>query len=146
MAIDIHTICKASLQKAMSYKSSDPTANTSSIIDEMSTIFANNLAPIFTALTTPSVITTKVGYSLLDTDFIVVVETSKSAVTVKLPAHPVSGQIYVIKDGGGMAGTYNITVDGNGNRIDGENTSVILTNYGARSFCFIGDSGTWISY
>ena len=51
--------------------------------------------------------------------------------TQTLPAAPYNGERHMIKDMAGNAGTYNITVSGNGNYIDGALTQIISFNYGA---------------
>lgn len=58
--------------------------------------------------------------------------------TVNLPAAPLVGDWFVVKDGVGTAAASNITVDGNGNTIDGAATQLIATNYGALKFIFNG--------
>lgn len=67
--------------------------------------------------------------------------TTPAATTVTLPAAPVDNERHVIKDAGGVAQTYNITVLGNGNTIDGASQYVINTNYEALSLFFT--NGAW---
>ena len=65
--------------------------------------------------------------------------TTPAAVTVNLPASPVAGDIYLIKDGKGDATTNNITVDPDGaTTIDGAATAILNTNYGFMQVCYNG--------
>ena len=52
------------------------------------------------------------------------------AVTINLPATPLRGDSYTIKDATGNAGTLNITISGNGFNIDGGSSATISTNFG----------------
>lgn len=61
---------------------------------------------------------------------------SSGTTTVNLPAVPATGVTYVIKDVDGVAGTTPITVDGNGNTIDGASTQQLATNYGSFTLIF----------
>ncbi|MCP3665739.1 MAG: hypothetical protein GY696_25130 [Gammaproteobacteria bacterium] len=73
-------------------------------------------------------------YDLLATDDILdVTYTSTGAVAVTLPtAQVVAGRTIVVKDAGGGAASYNITIDTEGSEtIDGAATAVISTNYAA---------------
>lgn len=58
--------------------------------------------------------------------------------TVFLPSDPAFGQRIRVKDGTGNAATFNITVSGNGNTIDGAATDVFNTNYQFGEFTFNG--------
>lgn len=59
-------------------------------------------------------------------------------VLITLPAVPLENKIYTIKDKSGNALVNNITVDGNGNNIDGNPTLVMSSNYEAIDFIFDG--------
>lgn len=52
-----------------------------------------------------------------------------AATEVLLPPEPVANEAHVIKDVHGVAPAYNITINGNGNLIDGQATSVIRTKF-----------------
>lgn len=66
------------------------------------------------------------SYVLLTTDNIIVFKNSgSSGITATLPATPAVNQFVVIKDGNGTANTFNITISGNGNTIDGGSSLVI---------------------
>lgn len=62
-------------------------------------------------------------------------KTVGAATAVTVPASPIVGQIQVVKDGKGDAGTNNITLSGT---YDGVGGYVITTNYGAVSFYWNG--------
>ena len=78
------------------------------------------------------------NYDLIISDFIVVGDTTSSAITFTLPALPNTGDTYVLKDGGGNASTNNLTINGNGSNIDGSSTYIISTNYGCITVVFNG--------
>lgn len=62
--------------------------------------------------------------------------------TVTLPASPTAGQIYFIKDSDGAATPASfITIDGNGNTIDGNATIRIRRSYGA--FTIVYNGAAW---
>ena len=73
--------------------------------------------------------------------YIGIANTTPAATTVTLPAAPVDNERHVIKDVNGVAQTYNITVLGNGNNIDGASQYVMNTNYEALSLFFT--NGAW---
>lgn len=58
--------------------------------------------------------------------------------TISLSAAPATDTCESVKDSGGAADTNNITVDGNGNTIDGAATWIIATRYGAADFHYNG--------
>jgi hypothetical protein len=64
--------------------------------------------------------------------------------TITLPATPFDGQAFKFKDAGGQALTYNITISGNGNNIDGDPTAVINTDYGALELLFNTALDKWL--
>lgn len=76
-------------------------------------------------------------YTVLASDYFVGAATG-AARAITLPASPITGQLYVIKDITGTGATHNITVGGNGKNIDGSSTFVMNTNYQADSFIFNG--------
>jgi len=64
-------------------------------------------------------------------------------VTVQLPVAPVDGEKHYIKDAQGLAGTSNITIDGNGFLIDGSSTVSLVNNYESASMVFKASMGSW---
>lgn len=58
--------------------------------------------------------------------------------TITLPATPTLGDTYTIKDATGDAAINNLTVDGNGNNIDGLPTFLLSQPYAAATFTYTG--------
>ena len=95
-------------------------------------------------------------YTILSNDNIIAVDTS-AARTINLPAAPTTGNLYVIKDVTGGAGTNNITVSGNGNNIDGSATFIMNVAYEGAEFIYgasqwavlssvkIGTATSWVN-
>jgi hypothetical protein len=80
--------------------------------------------------------------TLGSSDFVTLVSTTGGTVTVTLPASPVAGQVYYIKDTGNAL-TNNITIAGNGNNIDGAATATINTDFGAVQLVYDDFLGEW---
>jgi hypothetical protein len=80
--------------------------------------------------------------TLTGSEYVVLVDSSGGTVTVTLPASPTTNSALKIKDKGNAL-TNNITVDGNGNDIDGSSTALINTDYGAFELLF--DGTEWFS-
>lgn len=89
----------------------------------------------FTAVTTSVTLGTGSSY--------VILANPSAPLTITLPATPLSGQVFKIKDISGNALTNNITVSGNGNNIDGSPSGLINTDYGALELLFNGTA--WFS-
>lgn len=66
------------------------------------------------------------------------VDTSAGAQLVVLPPAPTLEDVIVVKDTAGLAEIAPITVDGNGNTIDGDPTFVIAVGYGSITLVFNG--------
>jgi hypothetical protein len=77
------------------------------------------------------------------TDMYVILVDSSTAVTITLPASPVAGQAYKIKDATGDAIDNIITISGNGKNIDSSATAVINTDYGAIEVVYDDDFDRW---
>lgn len=85
------------------------------------------------------VVTTSGDITVQPDDYIIEVDkTVGQATTVELPANPALNRSVLIKDLKGDAQTNNITIDGNGNNIDGASNATINTNFGARELAFNG--------
>lgn len=72
--------------------------------------------------------------------FICVNKGTGQATTVNLPASPVAGDTYIIKDCKGDAATNNITITPAAGNIDGAATYVMSTNYQAQGVTYNGSS------
>lgn len=81
-------------------------------------------------------------FDVLDGYFILMVDTS-AARTINLPANPLGGDSYKVKDSTGNAGANTITISGNGRNIDGGANHTITTNYGSASFVFNEFNNIW---
>ncbi len=89
-------------------------------------------------------VTTTSPDTMTASDHVVSIGTIAAPFTINLPASPTNGDTYIIKDANGSAGTFNITVSGNGVNIDGGFASiVIMTNFTQAMFTYNGT--TWIS-
>jgi len=77
-------------------------------------------------------------YSVLDSDDYIAVTTLSAAFQINLPASPILGDTYEVKDATGNAVTFNITISGNGNNIDGAGTFVLTQAYAAATFTYTG--------
>ena len=77
-------------------------------------------------------------YSALTTDNIIITDSTAGPITITLPATPVTGTTYQIKDGTGQAAINNVTIDGNGNNIDAAATLVINVAWGSATVVFNG--------
>tara|TARA_R110000824_G_scaffold52615_9_gene145844 strand:+ start:2031 stop:2792 length:762 start_codon:yes stop_codon:yes gene_type:complete len=87
---------------------------------------------------------TSTPHTIADGDWLVVC-TGNSAKTINLPAASShAGRILQIKDAGGNANSYNITVDGSGSEtIDGDATYVITQNYACLTIVCTGTA--WVA-
>lgn len=85
------------------------------------------------------VVTTGATYSVLSTDYVVVINKGTGSATgVTLPSSPAIGRTLVIKDGKGDANTNNITLTPAAGNIDGTTTKVINTAFGVLRICYNG--------
>jgi hypothetical protein len=76
--------------------------------------------------------------------YVQLVNSPSSGITITLPATPIDGQVFRIKDAAGAALTYGITVEGNGNNIDGGSTPASLnTDGGALELVYNNTLGSW---
>ena len=75
--------------------------------------------------------------TLTQNEYIIYADTSSNAVGITLPASPTTGRIYKVKDKGN-ASTNNITVNGNGNTIDGFVSYIMNVDYSSITLHFDG--------
>jgi hypothetical protein len=95
--------------------------------------------PASTPLPTVLLVTTP-AVTIADTDRYVMVS-GQGLVTVSLTAGPLVGEEHFIKDRQGIAASSGITVDGNGNLIDGVATASLVNNY--ESLGVVWDGAQW---
>lgn len=86
-------------------------------------------------------ITTTISYQVLATDDLISVGTTASSITITLPASPVAGDIYEIKDTVGQASIRNIIINGNGINVEGNSTLVMNQDFDSVSVYYNGT--TW---
>lgn len=85
------------------------------------------------------------SYAATNADRTVVVDTSGGTRTISLPSSPRSGQMHVVMDGSGNAGSNNITIDTDGPyTINGAASVAITVGYGVKTFVFFGTG--WVAY
>ena len=99
-------------------------------IDGTWTISSLTLAGIIPNVT----VVTNANYIALATDFFILVITGATTRTVTLPASPVDGRVFHIKKIDSGIGL--ITLDGNGNTIDDDASSDIMSQYESFSILF----------
>jgi len=73
---------------------------------------------------------------IADAEYFVLVASGLSSIV--LPSSPVVGQVHVVKDAGGLAGSSTITVLGSGANIDGVASFSLINNYAANAFMWNG--------
>ena len=82
------------------------------------------------------------AYTILDLDDYLAITTLTTSYTVNLPASPVTGDCFDIKDTTGNASpTVTVTVSGNGNLIDGSSNLIFTQPYEAATFTYT--NGEW---
>lgn len=90
-----------------------------------------------------AIISKSIDYQVTQSDQIILVNTSDGARTITLGnTATLPGNIITIKDSGGLAGTYAITIVGqNSQTIDGQTSYVISSNYGKVQL--VSDGANW---
>lgn len=96
-------------------------------------IFDITTIPLRTVVTS-----TITSYDIVPTDQLIAVGAISGVTTIVLPASPILGDTYEIKDVTGVASIHNIIVSGNGNNIDGSSTYTLVMNYAALTVTFTG--------
>lgn len=85
------------------------------------------------------VVTAAGAVTVTTSDYTIVVnKTVGAATTVNLPASPLTGTVFYVKDGKGDAATNNITLTPAAGNIDGAGTLVINANYGGYQLVYNG--------
>lgn len=67
-----------------------------------------------------------------------------TASTITLDPNPKDGQRFAVVDAAGNLSTYNLTIDGNGRKIEGSTTLVLNTNGESRQWLYRADTGNWV--
>jgi len=79
--------------------------------------------------------------------YVQLINNASSGLTITLPATPIDGQVFRIKDAAGAALTYPITIGRNGKLIDGGSTDGILnTDGGALELVYNNGLGSWFVF
>lgn len=78
------------------------------------------------------------NYGILTTDEIVSIGTITGACTLQMPSSPTTGDTYVVKDANGLATTFAIVIQGNGNNIDNAATFTFSANYSVITLAYNG--------
>ncbi len=84
----------------------------------------------------PQVTVNGIYQEIADSEHFVLVASGLSSIV--LPPAPVVGQVHVVKDAGGLAGSSTITVLGSGANIDGAASLDLVNNYAAVGFMWGG--------
>jgi len=93
-----------------------------------------------TVITTSTDLTTESTY-------VQIVNSPSASITVTLPATPIDGQVFRIKDGGNNAVNFPITIAPNGNLIDNaENNATLNTDGGALELVYNNELGSWFVF
>lgn len=89
---------------------------------------------LFANVTTPEAY----PYNVIGSDYCILAS-SAAANTINLPVSSSTGRVLIIKDATGSAGNNPITINGNGNTIDGQASINIPNNYGFATLIFNGN-------
>ena len=76
-----------------------------------------------------------------DSDGAIDVDASSGAVTITLESSPTNGQIHLVSKSDSSANA--VTIDGNGNNINGSTTYSLTAQYDSITCVFIGGAGEW---
>lgn len=89
-------------------------------------------------LSTTTIDNTDSPYNMLNNQFRIDADTTSGNIQINLPPSPNLGQCHVIKDSAGTSTGFPITIQGNGNTIDGSTAFVIAQPYESFTFYFNG--------
>jgi hypothetical protein len=78
------------------------------------------------------------SYPVVASDQIISIGTTSGPISITLPASPILGKWFIIKDAAGLASSNNITIVGNGHNIDGAATLILNLNYQALNVVYDG--------
>ena len=88
--------------------------------------------------TTTLIDNTDSPYTVLNSEFRIDADTTSGNIQINLPATPMVGEVKVIKDSAGTSSGFPITIQGNGNTIDGSTAFIIAQSYESFTFYFNG--------
>lgn len=92
-----------------------------------------------TTARTETIVTAPGNYTVQPSDYVVTInKVTPEITTVTLPSSPTASRSIIVKDGAGNAGSFNITIDGNGNTLDGQSTQILDTDYESVEIIFNG--------
>lgn len=77
-------------------------------------------------------------YTVLSTDQIIYVDSSGGAFTITLESAPTTNRQFTIIDKAGNLTANNVTINGNGNNINGSSTAIMTSNYQAWNLIYNG--------
>lgn len=78
------------------------------------------------------------NYTITENDYYIAIGSLTSNITITMPSSPTKGQQYLIKDVDGYAGTFLVTISGNGNTIDGQSTIALAHPYASYTLTYTG--------
>lgn len=105
------------------------------------TVFPNQNVTIkngVVMLSTTLIDNTDSPYTMQNNQFRIDADTTSGNIQINLPATPLLGSCHVIKDSAGTSTGFPITIQGNGNTIDGSTAFVIAQPYESFTFYFNG--------
>jgi hypothetical protein len=85
----------------------------------------NKVSTVNSGIRVATTIVNTATYNVQESDYIIFVDTSALSPTIYLPPTPQIGDVYILKDISGNANINNITLDGNGNTIEGLPSHII---------------------
>jgi hypothetical protein len=109
---------------------------------EVLQLSSDGVTPVWGAPTGVQSVSTSTTVTNSNPENVIAVNTG-STVTVTLPASPITGEVFIVKDATGGAATNNITISGNGANIDGASAQTIGIDYGSAKVVFSGS--IWLS-
>ena len=93
-----------------------------------------------------SIVTTDVVLTT-GSSYVQLINNASSGLTITLPAAPIDGQVFRLKDAGGAALTYPVTIGRNGKLIDGAaNDGILNTDGGALELVYNNSLGSWFVF
>lgn len=99
---------------------------------DITTSIVSSMHPVVSSLKTAN-------YTIVNGDYFIGIGTLSSNIIISLPSSPSTSDQYIIKDVNGTVGDgYIVTIDGNGNDIDGQVTFILAQNYSSITVVYTG--------